>query len=114
MEYFGTCHLIQESGHHNISYDQVLAVKPLLVYIGYKEGLEQKDVPKSFKVSLTAKNDWHGLIMKTWTGYQHPFQIDTALYNLPLEVEVKPLSRIYHYPLHGKVNFIRKFYNVLL
>ena len=75
VEYFGTCHLLQESGHHNISYDQVLAVKPLLVYIGYKEGLKPQDIPKSFKVYLTAKNDWHGLVMKTWTGYQHPFQI---------------------------------------
>ena len=31
------------------------------------------------------------------------FPIDSALYDLPLEVEVKPLSRIYHYPLQSKV-----------
>jgi hypothetical protein len=86
------------------SYDKIWTVKPLLVYIGYKEGLNQEDIPKSFKVYFTAKHDWHGLVTRTWTGYQYPFQIDTALYNLPLEVQVKPLSRIYHFPLQSKVD----------
>ena len=69
------------------------------IYIGYKKGLKKQDIPKSFVIYFTTENDWNNIVLRTWTGFQYPFQIDTSLYNLPLEIEVMPLSRLHYYSL---------------
>ena len=93
----GTCHLLQTRQRIRNSH-----IDPRIgpyIYIGYKKGLKKQDIPKSFRIYFTTKNDWHNIVLRTWTGFQYPFQIDTSLYNLPLEIEVIPLSRLHYYSL---------------
>ena len=36
--------------------------------------------------------------MKTWTGAYRTYHVDTYPNNLPLELEIKPMTRHHHYP----------------
>ena len=38
------------------------------LYIGYKQNLKDLDIPKSFTIYFTTRNDWHGIVMDTWAG----------------------------------------------
>ena len=94
---FGTCHLLHT--RQRVKNSDINPRFSPYIYIGYKKGLKEQDVPKSFRIYFTTKNDWHNIVLRTWTGFQYPFQIDTSLYNLPLEIEVIPLSRLHYYSL---------------
>ena len=96
-----TCHLLHTRQRIKNSY-----IDPRIgpyIYIVYKKGLKKQDIPKSFRIYFTTKNDWHNIVLGTWTGFQYPFQIDTSLYNLPLEIGVKPLSRLHYYSLEQNI-----------
>ena len=97
----GTCHLLHTRQRIKNSYIDS-RIGPY-IYIAYKKGLKKQDVPKSFRIYFTTKNDWHNIVLRTWTGFQYPFQIDTSLYNLPLEIGVTPLSRLHYYSVQQNI-----------
>jgi hypothetical protein len=87
--YSGSCYLIHADSKR----------KENSIYIGYKDYLTKKNVPKQFTIYFTTNNDWHGIVNDKWVGYQYPLQIDTASHTFPLELAVKPLYREYYYSL---------------
>ena len=87
--YSGSCYLIHADSKR----------KENSIYIGYKDHLTKKNVPKQFTIYFTTNNDWHGIVNDKWVGYQYPLQIDTASHTFPLELAVKPLYREYYYSL---------------
>jgi hypothetical protein len=89
----GLCHLIQFKSFGD--WNQ----KEALIAIEYKENLTKSDIPKSFTVYFTPRNEWHGIVTEYWTGRNQLLKIDTASYNLPLEIEVNRLSQNEYHPL---------------
>ena len=67
--------------------------KEALIAIEYKESLKNQDIPKSFTIYFTPRYEWHGIVTEYWTGRNQPLKIDTASYDLPLEIEVNRLSQ---------------------
>ena len=92
----GLCHLIQFKSFGD--WNQ----KEALIAIEYKENLKKSDIPKSFTVYFTPRNEWHGIVTEYWTGRNQPLKIDTASYHLPLEIEVNRLSQNEYHPLLQK------------
>ena len=71
--YSGSCYLIQADSKR----------KENSIYIGYKDYLTKKNVPKQFTIYFTTNNDWHGIVNDKWVGYQYPLQIDTGIPRCP-------------------------------
>ena len=71
----GTCHGIQfsnEGGPHTVD-------------IIYKDSLSLRDIPKSFTIYFTAKNDWQAIIYNNNVVQKQPFNFDTSAHTLPIK-----------------------------
>ena len=70
----GTCHGIQLSNQGG----------QYLVDVVYTGPLSSIDVPKSFTIYFTAKNDWQAIIYNNNGVQKQPFNFDTSGRNFPM------------------------------
>ena len=70
----GTCHCIQLS-------NQGASYQVDMIYTG---SLSSIDVPKSFTIYFTAKNDWQAIIYNNNAVQKQPFSFDTSGRNFPM------------------------------
>ena len=93
---FGTCHVIQMKNVENWDESSFASLD-----VAYNESLDPVDIPTSFQIFFTAKNDWNSLAEENWskgTGEIRTLKIDTFGHELPLVVtaNLNEVEHLYH------------------
>ena len=73
------------------------------------ESLDLIDIPKSFLIFFTPRNDWHGIVGENWSGGMgrlQTFKIDTSSRDFPLMVSVN-LNEFEYVYLNNKDDCIK-------
>ena len=85
----GVCHMFRMVTRQS---DQKLVKRRGHFLIEHKKSLKSLDVPKSFHIYITPRNDWHGVVAATWRAHQNPLKIDTSFHKFPLQLIFSNLS----------------------
>ena len=106
----GVCHMFRMVTRQS---DQKLVKRRGHFLIEHKKSLKSLDVPKSFHIYITPRNDWHGIVNGLWPGKHPSLIVDTSSYSLPLDVNVH-LTSNHFYPFFDQqcFNVICGFFNL--
>ena len=93
---FGTCHVIQMKNVENWDESSFASLD-----VAYNESLDPIDIPTSFQIYFSAKDDWNSLAEENWskgTGEIRTLKIDTYPRELPLVVtaNLNEVEHLYH------------------
>ena len=104
LSLFGTCHIIEMKEVLNWDESQYGAFD-----IVYDDSLDSIDIPKSFLIFFTPRNDWHGIVGESWSGGMgqlQTFKIDTSSHEFPLMISVN-LNEVEYVHLNKKDECIK-------
>ena len=109
---FGTCHVIQMKAMNVWDESHFASLD-----VAYNESLDPIDIPKSFQIYFTARDDWNSLAEENWsigTGEIRTLKIDTFPHELPLVVtaNLNEVEHLYHKKTSDCIKACNRSYNI--
>lgn len=107
---FGTCHVIQMKAVEGWDESNFASLD-----VAYNESLDPIDIPTSFQIYFTAKDDWNSLAEENQrTGVIRTLKIDTFPHELPLVVtaNLNEDEHLYHKKTSDCVKACNRSYNI--